>query len=143
MSDAKTEAFNLYTANWILRIDAMTNSVIIVSGGVMSLTIGAFLSSKSPALSSGDACFIKWSWFLLAISLACSILLKFVLVVSGGIVLRKWEEIVKIKPDGRVIVDSPTWVHVVAWILGAVAVLLCVVGLGLISMGAGALITRP
>ena len=140
MSDEKDAAFNTYTANWISRIDSMNNSVILVAGGVMSITIGAFLSSTPPVLSDCSAIQIRTAWILLAVSLACSIMLKFALVISGAMVLNGWEKKVKVNTGGRIIIDSPMWVHIIAWLLGGSAVLSCVIGFGLISIGAGALL---
>jgi len=140
MTDEEAAAFNAFTANWISRIDSMNNSIILVSGGVMSITIGAFLSSEPPTLDAGSVNQIQVAWILLAISLACSILLKFVLVISGAIVLKEWEQRAEVKNDGRIIVDSPRWIHVTAWLLGGGSVVFCLIGFGLISVGAGSLL---
>lgn len=140
MSDEKAAAYNTFTANWISRIDSMNNSIILVVGGVMSITIGAFLSSTPPNLDDCAVSLIRAAWILLAISLACSILLKFVLVISGAIVLKEWEKKIKVEEGGRIIIDSPKWVHVLAWILAGTSVISCLSGFGLISIGAGSLL---
>jgi len=44
------------------------------------------------------------------------------------------------KSDGRIIMDSPKWVHVTAWFLGGGSVVSCLIGFGLISVGAGSLL---
>lgn len=140
MSDEKAAAFNVFTTNWISRIDSMNNSIVLVSGGVMSITIGAFLSANPPDLDACAVSQIRLAWVLLAASLACSILIKFVLVISGAIVLKEWEQKIKVEQDGRIIIDSPKWVHVLAWALGVVSIFSCVIGFGLISYGAGSLL---
>lgn len=140
MTDEKAAAFNTFTANWISRIDSMNNSVILVAGGVMSITIGAFLSSNPPSLDACSVLQIRAAWISLAISLACAILLKFVLVLSGAIVLREWEQKIKVEDSGRIIIDSPKWVRCIAWTLGGGSVLACLIGFILISIGAGSLL---
>ena len=140
MTDEKTAAFNAFTGNWISRVDSMNNSVILVSGGIMSLTIGAFLSSTPPALDACSILQIRAAWMALAISLACAILLKYILVVSGAIVLKEWEQKIKVESDGRIVIDSPKWVHLLAWVLGSGSVLFCLIGFILISIGAGSLL---
>ncbi|WP_053982282.1 hypothetical protein [Marinagarivorans algicola] len=140
MSDEKDAAFNTYTANWVSRIDSMNNSLILVAGGVMSITIGAFLSATPPSLDGCSATQIRIAWALLAVSLACSIMLKFTLVISGAMVLKGWEKKVKVNEGGRIIIDSPKWIHIIAWLLGSSAALFCIIGFGLISVGAGSLL---
>ena len=143
MSDEKAEAFNLYTANWISRIDSMNNSIILISGGVMSITIGAFLSSTPPTLEACASLLIRFAWVSLALSLACSIMLKFALVISGAIVLKNWKQKINVEQDGRIIIDSPKWFRMLSWVFGSVSVISCVVGFSLISYGAGSLLKMP
>lgn len=140
MSDEESAAFNAFTANWIARIDSMTKSIFLISGGAMTLTIGAFLNSSSLSLNIEAVYLIRWSWYLLSASLACSILLSYILVVSGGIVLKNWEKQINIETDGRVIINSPVLLRFFAWVLGTVSVICCLLGFIFIAVGASFLL---
>lgn len=140
MSDKNAEAFNAFTANWIARVDSMNNSIIFLSGGIMSITIAAFLTTAPPPLGAESAAKIQLAWFLLAVSLACSVLLKFALVISGAITLKKMERNFAAKSAIAMVHDSPKWIHMLAWFLATISVFSCVVGFTLMSIGAGSLL---
>ena len=44
--------FNTYSVELRNRIEGLLKQVLIVSGGIQTLTIGAFLGGKSPTLSA-------------------------------------------------------------------------------------------
>jgi len=140
MSDRNAEAFNAFTANWIARVDSMNNSVIFLAGGIMSITIAAFLTTTPPPIGVESAEIIQLAWILLAVSLACSVLLKFALVISGAIALKKMERKVTAISAIPMIHDSPKWIHILAWFLATASVFSCVVGFSLMSIGAGSLL---
>ena len=119
MSDRNAEAFNTFTANWVARVDSMNNSIIFLDGGIMSITIGGFLTTAPPALEAGSEQQIQQAWIFLAVSLACAVLVKFALVVSGAITLKKWEQNISDDRERQAILDSPRWIHIFAWLLAA------------------------
>ena len=43
--------FNVYSAEIRNKIDVLVKQVLLVSGGVQTITIGAFLGGKTPTLS--------------------------------------------------------------------------------------------
>jgi len=47
MTDDK-EAFNAFTADWKNRIETLIKTVLLLSGGVMSITIGAYINANPP-----------------------------------------------------------------------------------------------
>jgi hypothetical protein len=141
MMDDK-EAFNAFTADWKNRIETLIKTVLLLSGGVMSITIGAYINANPPKLPEIAINIIRYSWYLLSGSLVASLLTFFLLVVSGAIVLKKWEKRVSTKIEGLVIIDSPRWLHILCWGLGIIAVVSCLIGVALVAHGATYLL-RP
>ncbi|WP_156035409.1 hypothetical protein [Microbulbifer sp. HZ11] len=138
-----TEAFNNFTADWKNRIEKLLNVVIVLSGGVMSITIGAYLNGSRPNLPAQGEQLLRASWYLFASSLAASLLLHFLLVISGAVVLKSWEKRFNDNIQGVEVLDSPKWVHCISWLLGGVAVVACLVGLVFVACGAGHALSKP
>lgn len=133
-----SEIFNEYTAHWMSRVESTNHSVILISGGIMSITIGAFLTSNPPLLDPWAASVIRSAWVLLALSLASAVLLKFFLVISGALTLTELEGKTTKGEEG--VANSPRWLRVVAWCFGITAVSACLVGFTSIAIGAGSLL---
>jgi hypothetical protein len=140
MNKEDAEAFNAYTADWKNRIDTMLKTIIFLSGGVMSITIGAYINSQTDHIPQCASAIINLSWYLLAASLVSSLLVYLVVVISGAIVLKAWEKESKINKDGKIIIDSPMWIYVSGWGFAIIAVLSCIAGLILTAHGASYLI---
>ncbi|MFD2232112.1 hypothetical protein [Alkalimarinus sediminis] len=140
MKTNKTEEFNAFTTDWKNRIEKLFNTVIILSGGVMSITIGAYINNAPPKLSHAGITIIQLSWYLLSSSLIASLLVHFSLVISGAIVLKSWESRFNSSQKETTLIDSPVWVHWTSWVLGVWAVLSCIFGLGFIAYGASQLL---
>lgn len=140
MRNPNAEAFNTFTADWKNRIEKLLNTTIFISGGVMSITIGAYLNGNPPYLSMVGSNMLRYSWYLFASSLCASILVHFLLVVSGAIVLKQWETRIHIDEQGTQTMDSPKWVHLLSWMFAVWAVFGCLTGLGLMAFGASYLL---
>lgn len=136
MTEENASAFNAFTADWKNRIETLIKTIIVLSGGVMSITIGAYINSQTTPFPECRTSLIHLSWYLLALSLIASLLVYFILVISGAIVLTQWERRVDVNDQGRVIIDSPYWVHFLGWIFAIVALFSCIAGLGLTAYGA-------
>jgi len=143
LSNQKAEAFNAFTTDWKNRIEKLLNTVIILSGGVMSITIGAYINDSPPDLSIAGANMLRYSWYLLASSLAASLLVHFFLVISGAIVLKQWEKRISFNKQGIKLIDSPRWLHLFSWALAVWAVIACLLGLVLMAYGASYLLPQP
>lgn len=140
MSNPNAEAFNAFTSDWKNRIEKLLNTTIFISGGVMSITVGAYINGSPPYLSMFGSNMLRYSWYLLASSLCASLLVHFLLVISGAIVLKQWERRIQVNEQGIKTIDSPTWVHVLSWTFAVWAVLGCLIGLGLMAFGASDLL---
>lgn len=143
MTKDQADAFNTYTADWKNRIDTMLKTIILLSGGVMSITIGAYINSKPIQMPECASTIIHSSWYLLAISLVACLSVYLILVISGGIVLKEWGKRSSIDQEGRVLIDSPKWIYISGWGFVILAVLSSIAGLMLTAHGASYLIQTP
>lgn len=142
MESEKAALFNVYVSDWKNRIETLIKSVMLLSGGVMSITIGAFINSTPPSLNGIAVCVIQSSWYLLSLSLVASLLTFFGLVISQAIVVSDWKRRVKVNSEGLVVIGSPHWLQVICWVLGSISVLACVVGLILVAYGSSTLLSN-
>jgi len=138
MSDKGSDTFNTFTADWKNRVETLIKTVMLLSGGVMSITIGAYIetSGPRPAIPESGLSVIRWSWYLLSSSLVASLLTFFTIVISGSIVLFRWQKVMHLNAEDRTVIDSPLWLRMLAWSFGVFAVLSCAVGLALVAQGA-------
>ena len=63
--------FNLYSVELRAKIDGILKQVLLVSGGIQTITIGAFLGGKAPTLTAEVICLLKTGWFSLSVSIIC------------------------------------------------------------------------
>lgn len=132
-----SDAFNTYTTDWKDRIQSVIRLAVLISGGVMSITIGMFIGNESFQIPKDAIPFIRFAWYSLAVSLSASLMLPFVIAVSGGLVLRKYKKHRRSNNAQKTILDSPWYIYAAGWALLTTAVAGCVVGLGLMVWGAG------
>lgn len=135
------EAFNAFTSDWKNRIEKLLSTTLILSGGIMSITIGAYINGSPPYLSAVGSNMLRYSWYLFASSLCALLLVHFSIVISGALVLKQWENRIRINDEGVKIIDSPKWVHYLSWVFAIWAVWACLSGLVLMAYGASYLLS--
>lgn len=133
-------AFNSFTTDWKNRIESLMKTIFLLSGGIMSITIGSVLNSEFPELPEAAIKAIRLAWILFAVSLSANLLVSLIMVISGAFVLKKWENEKQLNRGEFAIIDSPLWIHLIAWCMGFVAVFSCLAGLSLIAYGASRLL---
>ena len=132
--------FNLYSVEVRAKIDSILKHVLLVSGGIQTITISAFLSGKAPVLTVEVIHLLKCGWLLLSISIICCLslmLLQILAMVQVG--LKQVRKLSKLEP-GVEIMTAWLPLRILNWFVGLTAFFSCVVGVFIISKAAMALI---
>lgn len=64
------------------RIDTLIRSLFLISGGVLSITIGAFISGKPPAIPKEALNSIVYAWYSLSFSIITALITMFLLIIA-------------------------------------------------------------
>lgn len=139
---APATLFNAQVADWGSRVNGLVNYLIIVSGGFLSITMGAFISVQPPRLDANGLTFVRSGWYLLATSLVLALLTSFLHIVSQSRVITRMKVLMfSDEGDSRIeLVESPLWQRAIIWIVFVAAFALCCTGVGLVSYGASRLL---
>jgi hypothetical protein len=136
--------FNTFKADLLGRVTAFCNFLILVSGSILSLTIGAFLNTQSPRIGSDGLFAIRNGWILLTASLVLALTVTALVVAAQASVSRKWlAELEKQAPMNQRVFKNPEWVKHAITITMTLAFLTCVLGTCAISYGAIQLLNLP
>lgn len=83
--------FNTFKADLLGRLTSFCNFIIVVSGGILSLTIGAFINTSRLPIGIESLARIRIGWILLTASLVLALLVPFVLLIAQSVVSWKWQ----------------------------------------------------
>ena len=137
-----SDAFNVFTADWKNRIESLLKVVILLSGGVMSITVNTYINASNqegfevPELSSLT---MSYSWYLFAASLIASLCLYTLIALAGYWTQEQFKKDMK-NNEERILIDVPKWVYRMGISLLVIAFLCCSIGLVLTAVGASFLI---
>jgi hypothetical protein len=132
--------FNTYSTEIRNRIESLTKQVLVVSGGIQTLTIGAFLSGKSPKLPVESISALQNSWMLLAISVICCLILMFGQVIAMMHVGSKQKDKLVNQKQGLEVLNAALPLRFFNWVVGIAAFLSCLVGVFLMAKAASIII---
>lgn len=133
--------FNTHVSDWGVRVNTFVNYLIVISGGVLTVTIGAFLSGSPPKLSPLTILAIRNGWYLLSLSLVLALCTTFLHIVAQAIVIIAWKKKLKEQKPGLAIIEGPLWFRIFIWFIATLAFVSCVFGVGAISYGASQLLS--
>jgi|GEM_PF-1972370 len=131
---------NLFSVEFRAKIENLTKQVLLVSGGIQTITISAFLSGKAPVLTSEIVGLLKSGWLLLSISIICCLSLMLLQTIGMyQIGLKQVKKLSSLEPGVEVMA---AWLplRILNLIVGLAAFICCVVGVFIISKAAMALI---
>jgi hypothetical protein len=137
-----SDAFNVFTADWKNRIESLLKVVILLSGGVMSITVNTYINASNqegfevPELSSLT---MSYSWYLFTASLIASLCLYTLIALAGYWTQEQFKKGMK-NNEGSRLIDVPKWVYKVGISFLVIAFLCCSIGLVLTAVGASFLI---
>lgn len=135
--------FNAQVVDWLNRVTTFVNYLAVVSGGVLSITIGAFISATPPRLDTSGVDFIRLGWYLLSASLIFALLTSFVHIVLHDRVIARMKKLIFGPKSGIAklqLVEGPRWQKAIIWAAFTLSFVCCVAGIATISIGAGRLL---
>ena len=125
--------FNEFQSQSRARMEATLKLVLVVSGGMLTLSVGAVLGNTPPNIPSHLLPALAWAWSLLFYSIATSLLLMFSMIIATfhmGVLMRKKLE----EPQGGfAFVATWPWLRVLNGILGVSVLVSCVAGIAVMA----------
>jgi hypothetical protein len=128
--------FNTFSVEIRNRIENLIKQVLVVSGGIQALTIGAFLSGKSPTLPEQAIGTLQLSWLLLSLSVICCLSLMFFQIIGLVHVGFKHRGKLETQTPGVEVMTAWLPLRILNWILGLSAFLCCISGVFLMGKAA-------
>lgn len=125
--------FNEFQSQSRARMEATLKLVLVVSGGMLTLSVGAVLGNSPPNIPTHLLPALTWAWGLLFYSIATSLLLMFLMIIATfhmGVLLRKKLEDPK---GGFAFVATWPWLRVLNGILGVSVLFSCVAGIAVMA----------
>lgn len=136
----KVNNFTSYATEFRARADNSVKQILLVSGGIQAITIGAFLNGRPPALSAESVSLLKCGWSLLSASvILCLTFLVFQTVAQWHVTLKKVKKF-NSKTSKTEIVNTWPLLRYLIWIIGISGFISCITGVLIISKAAISLI---
>ena len=76
------ELYNAHARDTRLQADGLMKSILLLSGGALTLSIGAFLRPEPPLISPECLALLRWSWGLLITSMVLAVAVVFIGVLN-------------------------------------------------------------
>ena len=133
MSIEKANQFNEFQAQTRDRIETTIKSVFLISGGMLTLTVGAILSGNPPKIPIELLPILKFAWGLLFYSISASLLLMFLLVVSTYHMGLRWSKKIDENNEKSETITTWLWLEITNWAIGTSGIIACLVGIGLMA----------
>ena len=145
MPDEKTpieavNGFNTFSVEIRSRIETLTKQVLVVSGGIQTITISAFLSGNRPNLNEATIELLKCGWLQLSGSIIlCLVFMLFQIFGLIHVGIQHKNLLASTEQGIRVMV---AWfpLRVCNWVISLLAFMLCLSGVYTISKAAISLI---
>ena len=125
--------FNEFQSQSRARMEGTLKLVLVVSGGMLTLSVGAVLGNSPPSIPAHLLSALTWGWGLLFYSIAASLVLMLSMIIATfhmGVLLR---EKLEDPTGGFAFVATWPWLRVLNGILGVSVLLSCVAGIALMA----------
>lgn len=139
MNQNDAENFNGQMRDFGETASQLVNYILLVSAGILSVTIGAFLA-KPPPLSPSELVWIRWGWGLLTTSMVCTLLSFCMLMIAKRLVIQGVIKRMKATATGLILVQGSTWFRWVIAVVFLVGFAACIAGIICIAYGASGLL---
>ena len=133
--------FNTFSMELRNRIEALIKQVLIISGGIQTITISAFLAASKPELSLATVHLLKTAWFQLSISIVLCLTLMLLQILAMAHVGYKFKNKLENPPEGVAVMAAWLPLRITNWVVGAAAFGFCISGVFTISKAAASLIS--
>lgn len=136
--------FNTHMYDLGNRINTVCNYLMLVNGGILSITIGAFVGSTPPRMSLDGLYAIRFGWYSLTASLLLALTATFLVLVGQMVVQSKMRAAYSDETaSGLKLHVGPKWVGVGIRLALPLAFVASVVGIACISYGAVQMLRLP
>ena len=127
------DRINVYQADTRQRVDTLIKSVLVLSGGALTISIGIFLREKAPHLNDELMHVLQFSWGLIFYALAASVIVTFFMICQGYYFGELWKKMLGSGEDAisknRVLFVS----RVLNWFFGITGLIAFLAGLGALA----------
>jgi hypothetical protein len=132
--------FNAYTSETRNRIETLIKQILVISGGILTITISAFLTNSAPQISKETMPLLELAWLELSSSII--LCLFFMLIQILGLAHVGIQKKNKLEKEASNIEIMNTWLplRILSVATGLLAFSLCVHGVYTISQAAVSLI---
>ena len=134
----KVTTFNLSAVEFRTRVLDFNKQLLLISGGIQTITISAFISGNilKLGITTAVVSHLKYGWICLSISMTASLLLQFGQTVAFFCMVRKHKKLLRSDLKKIVIIEPPSIVIIVMWTIVIIAFLSCLAGIWFISVAA-------
>ena len=129
----RLQAFNDYQSQTRQRIEFSVKSIFLISGGMLTLSVGAVLSDKPARIPDVLIPTLQWAWGLLFYSIATALLLMLLLVISSVGVGKKWQKKIIECQSKTEVIKVPKLLNIANWVIGVSSMVSCLLGIGLVA----------
>lgn len=136
MTDLAAESirlFNEFQAQSRARAEATLKLVLLISGGMLTLSVGAILSNKPTNIPPALVPSLTWGWGFLFYSISASLALMFSMIIATFHMGVRWSKKLGDPKANFSTVATWTWLRVLNAILGVSVVVSCLIGIGLMA----------
>jgi hypothetical protein len=132
--------FNAYTFETRNRIETLIKQILVISGGIQTITISAFLTNSAPKISQKTMPLLELAWLELSASIILCLFFMLTQILGlAHVGIQKKEKIEKLTSEVEIM---NTWLplRILNILIGLSAFLLCIHGVYNISQAAISLI---
>lgn len=146
MKDEKVPAgeaitnFNTYVTEFRARADNTIKQVLLVSGGIQTITIGAFLNGSTPKLPTISVPLLTYGWCLLSASIVLCLTFLIFQTIAQWHVSYKHAKKLAVGTQGMEVMNTWPAFRRVIWVVGILAFVSCIAGVYVVSKAAISLI---
>lgn len=135
--------FNTHMMDAGNRLGTFCNFLLLVDGGILSITIGAFIGPTPPAVPSLGLFAIQVGWCLLTIGLVLALTTTFVVLMAQLSVQMKLRRSFTPNPTEVKLHTGPEWLARLIRVVLILAFLTSVAGISTVSYGAVQMLKPP
>lgn len=125
------EMWNTYLRDTRSHANGLMRAALIVAGGALTLSVGAFLRDKPPSLTPELFCILKLAWVLLTLSMVGVLTVSLILLASSDLHGRRWGAWLKNERRGEL--KQPTIAPWATWVIGLLTFICLIGGLGFLA----------
>ncbi|WP_126458245.1 hypothetical protein [Sulfuritortus calidifontis] len=122
-----------------MRADGLVRAILLISGGALTLSIGAFLRPEHPVLFPACLNLLHLSWILLVASMILAVAVVFGGVLASDLHSRHW--LSWLRGGRKNELKQPRKANYILWTFGVLAILSHWTGLGLLAYLATKVVT--